>query len=175
MRILYVAHRIPYPPNKGDKIRSYHHVRHLARRHDVHLVAFVDDPADLAGGDALRELCREVVLVPLTRRRALARGALSLARGRSVSEGYFGGPAMRAAVSGVAAGHVFDAVWAFSSAMAQYLPLVNAPLRIADFVDMDSEKWRQLGDAGSAPARWFYRLEGNRVARLEARTSSARR
>jgi len=172
MRILYLAHRIPYPPNKGDKIRSYHHVRYLAERHEVHLVAFVDDPADFAGGDALQEICREVVLVPLDRRRALARGALSLARGRSLSEGYFGGEAMRAAVKGVLAGRTFDVAWAFCSPMAEFLAQTNAPLRIADFVDMDSEKWLQLGAFSPIPWRWLYRLEGRRVAALERRASA---
>jgi hypothetical protein len=57
MRILYLAHRIPYPPNKGDKIRSYHHLRYLAQRHDIHLVAFVDAPEDERGAEALRAYC----------------------------------------------------------------------------------------------------------------------
>ena len=54
MKILYLAHRVPYPPNKGDKIRSYHHVRHLAQHHEVHLLSFVDEPTDVANAQALR-------------------------------------------------------------------------------------------------------------------------
>ena len=87
MRILYLAHRIPYPPNKGDKIRSYHHVRYLAQHHDVHLLAFFDDPRDVQWVSVLREHCSDVVAIPLEKKRALIRGVCALARGRSLSEG----------------------------------------------------------------------------------------
>src|SRR5512143_2363346 len=98
MRILYLAHRIPYPPNKGDKIRSYHHLQHLARQHELHLLCFVDEPANAyAGWESLRDACASVQLVPLNKRTALLRGLSSLARGRSLSEGYFSSPAMHRA------------------------------------------------------------------------------
>ena len=44
--LLFLCHRIPYPPNKGDKIRSFHLLRALAGRYQVHLGCFVDEPAE---------------------------------------------------------------------------------------------------------------------------------
>jgi len=44
--LLYLVHRLPYPPNKGDKVRSYHLLKHLAARHRVFLGTFIDDPQD---------------------------------------------------------------------------------------------------------------------------------
>ena len=167
MKILYLAHRIPYPPNKGDKIRSYHHVRYLAERHDLHLLAFFDDPQDAQWAAVLRQWCGEVVLVPIRRSTALLRGATSMACGRSLTEGYFGGLGMSRAVR-VAAHESIDVAWAFSSAMAQYLPATGARLRVADFVDIDSEKWRQFAEHTTLPAGWMYRLESRRLRRLEA-------
>src|SRR5574340_1416697 len=127
MRILYLAHRIPYPPNKGDKIRSYHHVRYLAQQHEVHLIAFVDAAEDLAGAAALHAFCRTVVLVRRRQPAALLRGMRTLARGRSLSEGYFTSPPMWRAVRRASAATTFDVAWAFYTAMAQYLTAVNAP------------------------------------------------
>ena len=63
--VLLLVHRIPFPPDKGDKIRSYHLVRHLSARYRVHLGAFVDDPADLAHEAALRTMCTDVRLFPV--------------------------------------------------------------------------------------------------------------
>jgi len=168
MRILYLAHRVPYPPNKGDKIRSYHHVRHLARCHEVHLLSFVDEPGDDAGAQALRECCATVGLVRLDKKQALVRGAWALARGRSLSEGYFGCGAMRHAVARAAAERRFDLAWAFSSVMASYLTNVNVPRRVVDIVDVDSEKWRQFADRSRGPLRWAYRLEARRLRAFEA-------
>ena len=167
MRILYLAHRIPYPPNKGDKIRSYHHVRHLAARHDVHLIAFVDAPEDARGAEALRAFCRDVVLVPLDKRVALCRGLATLACGRSISEGYFASARMRQAVERATSATRFDVVWAFSSPMMQYVAAVDAAWKVADFVDVDSEKWRQFAAHERGPLRWAYQIEATRLQAFE--------
>ncbi|MFI5397429.1 MAG: TIGR03087 family PEP-CTERM/XrtA system glycosyltransferase [Candidatus Binatia bacterium] len=169
MRILYLAHRIPYPPNKGDKIRSYHHVRHLAERHEVSLFTFVDDAADEDGAARLCEVCREVVTIRLRKPVALVRGALSLGAGRSLSEGFYHWPAMRRAIARAAAREPFDVVWAFSSVMAQYLDAARARWRVVDYVDVDSEKWRQFGHDSWGPLRQAYCLEASRLRALEAR------
>src|SRR5262245_16314141 len=87
--ILFLAHRVPYPPTKGDKIRSWHLLSGLARRCTVHLGAFVDDPADWDRLDGLRAACGELCLRPLARRAALARGLAGLARGAALTTGYY--------------------------------------------------------------------------------------
>jgi sugar transferase (PEP-CTERM/EpsH1 system associated) len=167
MRILYLAHRLPYPPNKGDKIRSYHHVRHLAAGNDVHLLAFIDDPDDEQWVARLRDLCREVVPVRLDRRRGLMRGLRAWAEGRSLSEGFFGSSAMTDAVRHVATRTPPDVAWAFSSVMAQYLPAATAPRTIVDVVDVDSEKWRQFARDSHQPLRAAYGLEARRLRAFE--------
>lgn len=169
MRLLYLAHRVPYPPNKGDKIRSYHHVRHLAAHHDVALASFVDQEEDWAAAEPLRAFCAAVELVPLKRMPALLRGAWALAGGGSLSEGFYATRSMRAAVARLATGQPFDVAWAFSSTMAQYLDATDARWRVADFVDLDSEKWRQFGNAASLPLAQAYRLEAVRFRAAECR------
>ena len=63
--LLFLVHRIPYPPNKGDKIRSYHLLQHLARHYAVHLGAFIDDPEDWSHQDKVKALCASTCLLPL--------------------------------------------------------------------------------------------------------------
>ena len=167
MRLLYLAHRVPYPPNKGDKIRSYHHVRHLAAHHEVALASFVDQEEDWAAAAPLRACCAAVELVPLARMPAMLRGAWTLTRGRSLSEGFYSAAAMREAITRLTAGRAFDVAWAFSSTMAQYLDAVAARWRVADFVDVDSEKWRQFGDAAHPPLAQAYRIEATRLRAVE--------
>jgi hypothetical protein len=64
--ILYLVHRLPYPPNKGDKVRSYHLLKHLAARHRVFLGTFVDDPQDEAYVDVVAESCAQMHAVRLS-------------------------------------------------------------------------------------------------------------
>src|SRR6266850_1280308 len=89
MRILYVAHRIPYPPNKGDKIRSFQQITHFSQNHRVHLAAFYDDPQDLKHLPALQEFCEEVKLLPLPAWRQRFKAAKALLSGESWTLGYF--------------------------------------------------------------------------------------
>jgi sugar transferase (PEP-CTERM/EpsH1 system associated) len=172
MKILYLAHRRPYPPDKGERIRAYHHLRHLASRHEVHLVSFcARDEVDSAGG--LAGLCRTVELVPLHHPGALARGVARLGCGGAFSSGYFGTAAMRRAVQrAVAAAGGVDLAWTSSVSLAQHLPQVAGVRQVVDFIDVDSEKWREYAHRSRAPIAWAYAVEAARLARVERQVAA---
>jgi sugar transferase (PEP-CTERM/EpsH1 system associated) len=173
MKILFLAHRTPYPPNKGDKIRSFHLLAHLAKTHHVTLVYWVDDRRDQAHSGFLQSLCRgKVIPVRLSRLSAVGRGIFSLLRGRSFTEGYYVAPRFRSALADAAHGGPFDAVFMFSSATAFYGKPLQAKIKIVDFVDVDSDKWRQLGDVSVFPLSRLFRLEQRRLARAEVEISN---
>lgn len=165
--LLFLAHRIPYPPDKGDKIRTFRFLQHLARRFDVHLAAFVDDPADFAHRPLLEGVCASVTLVPLSPRTARLRSAASLLRNEPLTYGYYRDSRMHAAVADLRK-RPLAVEYAFSSSMAPYLePVVAGRARIADLCDADSEKWREYaGDAGW-PMSAIYAREHVRLAAAE--------
>lgn len=165
MNILYLAHRIPYPPDKGDKMVSYHQVRHLGARHRLHLVCFADDRSDLAHADVLREFCASVDVVYRSPRSARLAGLRGLLDGRSISVAAFDSPALRRAATERLRGA--DIVLAFSSVMAQYVPSGDWRPRVMDFVDADSEKWRLYASRSRWPASWLYAREADRLGRFE--------
>jgi len=166
--ILFLSHRIPYPPNKGDKIRSYHLLRHLAQHHTVHLGTFIDDPEDWAHTDTLRALCGECCFVPLNRRSATLRSLRGLVTGEALTLPFYADGRLRRWVDHLARTRKLDAALVYSSAMAQYVE--SLPLRkVADFVDVDSDKWRQYAAKLSGPRRWIYQREGERLAAYESR------
>ncbi len=122
MHLLFLAHRIPYPPNKGDKIRSFHQIKYLAEKGwTIHLCALADDPEDLRYADELKKYCRTVTILPLQPWRAKLRGLLSLAAGRSLSIGYFYDRRLQRAVGSILTQHPISAVLCFSSPMAEYV------------------------------------------------------
>lgn len=172
--ILFLAHRIPYPPNKGDKIRSWHLLKHLAERATVHLGAFVDDPADLAHADVLRGVCGEVKLIPLERRDRWGRALRGLLRGEPLSVALFADPAMRAWVDRIVCDRPISRILAFSGQVAPYaLPHLAGRRSVMDFVDVDSEKWRQYAGEARGPQRFVYAREAKRLSAFE--TEVARR
>ncbi|MGI4732152.1 MAG: TIGR03087 family PEP-CTERM/XrtA system glycosyltransferase [Janthinobacterium lividum] len=163
MDVLFLAHRAPFAPDRGDKIRGYHVLRHLAERARVHLVAFADDARDLTPPAELAAGLASCTIVPRGRTRPLA--ALgALAAGRPLSLVAFADPRVAAAIRTV--GRV-DAAYVFSGQMAQYLPL-DAGRTIMDFVDRDSAKFAAYGKSGSGLLRWIYAREGRRLAAFEA-------
>jgi sugar transferase (PEP-CTERM/EpsH1 system associated) len=167
VNILYLAHRIPFPPNKGDKVRSYHTLRHLADRHDVWCACFVDDPADMQHVGRLLEFCRNVIAIPLDRRRASVRGLCNLARNRPASDGFYRDRTMWRPLCELSMQVNFDAALFFSSSMGQYAEAVRARHKVIDFCDLDSRKWGQLASLSRPPRSWLLRAEARLLAERE--------
>jgi len=168
--ILVLCHRIPFPPNKGDKIRSYNIVRHLARQGwRIHLGTLVDDPGDMAHQEALRPLCASLKAEPVPRWRAL-RSPLGVLRGTSLSVECFRSKRLQGYVDEVLGTGNISAVLAVSAPMAQYLcdtPEPLPPATVLDLVDVDSEKWRAYVERSEWPMRWVYGLEARLLGRYE--------
>lgn len=167
MDILFLAHRIPYPPNKGDKLRAFHELSALAGQHRVVCACFVDDRADWKHVSALRQHCGEVVAVPLRPSMARLRGLWSQTRGGTVTEGFYRSGAMHRALKALLASRSFDAVVAFSSSMAGHALSVPAQRRVLDFCDLDSQKWLAYAERARWPMRRLYEIEGRRLACCE--------
>lgn len=168
MKLLFIAHRIPYPPNKGDKIRSFHELQSLVERgHEVHLLAFADDLNDLNYQVDLARICASVEIVPLRRAWARARAVANLVSVRPLSLGYFALRKMRRLVERAASENDFDAVFVYSSTMAQYVPRELASRTVVDMVDVDSEKWRDYAGRTNRLMARLYDLEWKRLRRYE--------
>jgi sugar transferase (PEP-CTERM/EpsH1 system associated) len=165
LRVLYLAHRIPYPPDKGDKIRSWRTLEHLARRFDVDLAAFVDDPADFQHQEHLDRICATAALVPLDRRAATIRSALGLLTGEPLTFPFYRDARMTRAVA-VARARGLAAEIAFSSSMAPYLENGAAPF-LVDLCDADSAKWAEYAKRKGWPMSAVYAREGRLLERAE--------
>jgi sugar transferase (PEP-CTERM/EpsH1 system associated) len=168
MKVLMLTPRLPYPPNRGDTIRSWAELEYLAHRHDVWLACVSDYRPTPDQSARLRSICRDLAVAPRLKFSALGRGMLSLACGRSLTEGAFAGASLRRTVRAWATAVRFDAVLAFSSAMASLAELVDAR-RVLDMNDLDSHKWRVYADRSRLPLRWLYALEARRLGAAEQR------
>ncbi len=169
MRILFLSHRLPYAPNRGDRIRAYHLLRLLASRHDVHVVSLLHDEeerqhlGDLTGVAATVE----GAAVPKSRNRIAA--AAALAGSRPLTHVLLSSPAFRTAVNtSVSRAHP-DVVLAYCTGIANAVfhpPLAAVPC-VLDMVDLDSEKWAELARTSRPPMRWIYRREARTLRTFE--------
>jgi len=166
-KLLYLVHRLPYPPNKGDKVRSYHLLKHLRQQHQVFLGTFIDDPADEAYLDTVRGLCPDMFVARIQPRSAKLRSLAGLLTGQSLSQHYYQHAGLRTWVTQTLAEHNIDAVVIFSSVMAQYVDNQSETPMLVDFVDVDSAKWTQYAPDHHWPLSWLYRREGERLLAFE--------
>lgn len=170
--LLYLAHRLPYPPNKGDKVRSYHLLRHLSARHRVFLGTFVDDPDDERHIDTVRSHCADLYVARLTPRLAKIRSLRGLLTGEALTLPYYRDAGLQAWVDRACRDAAIDAAVVFSSAMAQYVERRTGMPTLVDFVDVDSAKWTQYAPAHRWPMSWLYRREGARLLAFERAVAS---
>lgn len=167
--LLFLAHRIPYPPDKGDKIRSYHLLRYLARRYRVYLAAFIDDPLDWQHTDTLRDMCADSFFRELHPRTAKLRSLGGLLQGQPLTLQYYNDRSLQRWVNTTLQRHGIRRVLVFSSAMAQYVTQFAGDdlRRVIDFVDVDSDKWLQYSQSKRWPANWVYRREAKTLLDYE--------
>ncbi|MEG3082541.1 glycosyltransferase [Sphingomonas sp. PB2P12] len=166
--LLFLAHRVPFPPDRGDKIRSFHILQYLARRARVHLVAFADDAADFDPPVAFTDMLASCTILP--RAKSQKRAAVeALATGKPVSLTAFASPAMQAAIDRVMPD--VSGVYCFSGQMAQYVP-VAAPPVVMDFVDIDSAKFAGFAADTRGPMRWIMHREARLLGAFERQVAA---
>ncbi len=176
MKILFLSHRLPFPPNKGDKIRSHALFTHLAARHQLYLGSFVDDQADFAYEGIVHEMasggCK---LIALPRHRKLLSSVQALANGASITAEVYRSTEMRTWVDHVLKTEKIDCAVVFSSAMAPYLldsPHLPPERVLFDMVDLDSDKWLQYSGTTGRIASWVYRREAKKLLELERQAAA---
>ena len=167
MDLLMLYHRMPFPPNKGEKFRSYPQVIQLAKRHRLWLACFVDDREDYSYVPELEKLCHCFQAVPLSKHVALSRGAWNVLCGKTLTEGYYGSRAMWRVIHEWSAGRFFDVAFAFSSSMAAYIEDLPVGRRVLDMTDLDSAKWSTYAAGSGWPLSRMFGTEARRLAARE--------
>ena len=179
MRILYLAHRIPYPPNKGEKIRAFHQVKYLADRHTLDLICLIDDQRDLPHVAPLEQLCNRIYAYLIKPLPSKVRGLFAQLAGGTVSVGYYHRTAVQQVFDRWLAETAYDAIICFSSTMAEYVfrtpgsDRQPSPRLVMDFCDVDSDKWRQYAETARLPLSLIYAREHRRMQQYEQRIHRA--
>ena len=165
-RVLYVAYRAPYPPDKGERIRMFHQIRGLAERMEVHLVYPARGP-NAAPPQPLLELCASVQVVREPRM-PLFWEAVSFIGGKPRAAGRYHSRALPRAVRRVIASQSIDVVLASTVHMGPVVAPLRGVTRVIDLMDVYSEVWRETARWRRPPRAWLDRWEGARLAAYES-------
>ncbi|OUS23384.1 glycosyl transferase family 1 [Thalassotalea sp. 42_200_T64] len=167
--LLFLAHRIPFPPNKGDKIRSFNMLKKLGEQFDVHLGCFIDDPFDQQFVAELKKYCKSLYCLKQNKLLAKVKGLSGFINAKPITLPYYFNRKMQLWVDTMIAEQQIGKIFIYSSSMAQYCQQskFNSLERVIDFVDVDSDKWRQYAEKKTGVARWFYTREQQLLEKFE--------
>lgn len=170
--ILFLCHRIPFPPDRGDKIRSYHLLKRIAEIAPVHVGCFADDDRDMGFAADMARLTTSQCVLKRDRSR-IAAGLAGLVKRQPMLVSLFDNPLLHDWVRRTMAERPIAAVVAYSAQMAHFVPTLPAGVRfLMDFVDLDSAKYAAYGQAGSGPMSWINRREGRTLLTFERATAA---
>ncbi len=176
MNVLFISHRFPYPPNKGDKIRSFHILKHLAERHEVYVATLMDEPEDAHHAPTLASFVKELHYDTIRPKTKKICSSLALLRKKPISVAYFYSRELQRRVDDLLDRVPMDAVFCFSSPTAEYVfrsrhqaGKMRGLHRIMDLVDVDSLKWEQYAQKNHGPMRPVYALESKYLHQFENR------
>ncbi len=170
-RILLLTHRVPHPPNRGDRIRAWQMLQYLSRENDVYLASPADEPVSRESQAELARHCAEFHTPPLGRLSRWKRGAWAACSGRPISQGMFAQPALQNAIERWQRAQPFDAAIVYCSTMFPYVegPLWHRVPKLVDLIDVDSRKWQDFAHGAQGWRKQLYQREANAVAKLERR------
>jgi sugar transferase (PEP-CTERM/EpsH1 system associated) len=169
--VLFLAHRLPFPPDRGDKIRSHNVLKALAALGPVHVGCFGETVADKANEIDLAELAASHCMPMRDKPLALA-GLEALVRREPISLTAFWDPSLMSWIRRTLAEHEIDTIYVFSGQMGQYVPRDWGGRLVVDLVDVDSAKFEAYARDAKAPARWIHAREARLLAREEARLAA---
>ena len=169
MKILFLSQRVPYPPNRGDKITSWRLIERMRRTHEVHCVAFAHDEGDERAAEELRAMGIPISTFAYRERSAKLRSLPLLASSKPLTLGVYGSGALQAEVDRLIPG--CDLAYAFSSSMGAFLEPHGSIPRVMHFGELDSDKWRQYSERVGWPMSWVYRREWRTLFRFEQRVA----
>jgi sugar transferase (PEP-CTERM/EpsH1 system associated) len=166
--LLFLAHRIPFPPNKGDKITNFEMLRYFARHYEVHLGTFVDDPQDFKYVPKVLEYCATAHFEPLNPTVSKLLSARALLGSRPLTLAYYPTRNLRSWCAREVAGNRIQSAFISSTPMFQFVRGIEGlRRRVVHFHDLDSDKWRQYAESRRWPLSAVFRREARTLLQEE--------
>ncbi len=169
MKILYTTARFPYPPLRGDQLTPYFRIQHLARRHEITLLSFVEGPEEMEYVRELKPQCVEVHTVLLPRWRSYASMPMGALSSLPLQVLYYSSREYQRKLREILAKRDFDVVHTVLSRPANHTIHVEGVVKVCEMIDAVSLTMKRRADTARGPAQWVWGMEAERMRRFEQR------
>ena len=167
MKLLYICHRLPFPPNRGGKIRPFQMIQHLSKSHDVTVASLAHTSQELRDGAPLKNHCSQVLAEVVPDAARWRNAVLALPSSFPSSAAYFRSARLARRIQEAWAASRYDGVIVHCAFAAQYALPLQGGFRIMDYGDLDSAKWSDYAAHRAFPLSAAYALESAKLRRFE--------
>jgi len=171
--LIFISHRIPWPLNKGEKIRAWNIIQYLRPKFRIHLGCVIDDPADMAHIAHMQTVCETVGAFPINRTLQKIKALAHLRPGRPLMPDFYHSAALQKWVDATLTRTRMDVIYIYSVAMAPYVLELAHACKILDAQDVDSEKWAEYARSASFPMNLVWWRESRTLLAYERRAAAA--
>ena len=168
MRILFLTHRVPYPPDRGDRIRSFNFIKHLSIKHEIDLMSVsfeIFSSAEVKKN--LERLCRSVNIFSISYKKNIIKAIPFLFTKIPLTISMFYSDELHVSLRERLRYEKYDLIYIYSSSMAQYVNKVYDTPKVMDFIDVDSEKWNDYAQRAWGIKKWIYKREARFLRNFE--------
>lgn len=170
--LLFLCHRIPFPPNKGDKITTFNLLKFLSKRYNIYLGTFIDDEFDKAYISELNKYCESLCCIDLTKRSRAKSGVYALFKGETVTLEHFKSQELAQWIEESVTKAGIDKFFVYASSL---IPFVNGEsyknkVKVLDMADIDSDKWGQYAQKKPWYSKWIYQREQRLLSNIEQKS-----
>jgi sugar transferase (PEP-CTERM/EpsH1 system associated) len=168
LNILFLVSRVPYPLEKGDKLRAFHHLRLLSEKHSVTLVALADQPVHPEAKAILGHYCKDIHIISLPRISRLLNLVAVLFNGKPFSSGYFYRRAAQRMIERTIEQVNPDHIYCQLTRVCEYVLNIKDVRKTLDYQDAFAKGFERRVDREPFFLRWLVRMEHDRLSRYEA-------
>ncbi len=176
MHIFFLAQRVPYPPNKGEKIRTFHQLKYLCSLgHNVSFACPLEQSDDLSYLKQLKKrLPITTIFTPLHNK--IFRYIKGILYRQPLSVSHFYSKNLQHQINLLFAKQDIDVIICSSSSLMEYIfqaqkkqpNILAKPINIiVDFMDLDSDKWQQYAKNTTVFKKTIYQREANLLKKYE--------
>jgi len=167
MHILFMTSRLPYPPDRGDRLRTFNLIKHLSNDHEVTLVSFITHESERKYQAALQVYCQDIHLLRISFSRSVLSVLLNFWRREPLQALYYRSRSMGRLLGRIIAVSSFDVVYVHLFRMALYAADLSNLYRIVDLTDVISREVADSLPYRRLPASLLYTFEQQRIQQYE--------
>ena len=167
MKLMVLLSRVPYPLDKGDKLRAYHQVKHLALKHDILLCCLSDKKVDDGSISHLKSFCSDVFIIRIRKWQILTNLLIGIFNKKPMQVNYFHNALLQKKVDKFIEKHMPAHIYCQLIRVTEYVKKYTIIPKTLDYMDAFSKGMLRRSEKTSWPLKLVYRKEASRLYNYE--------